>query len=261
MNILDQIIKDKRLEVAEQKKQTTSSRFEKCELFSRETLSLKEFVSNPELSGIIAEFKRQSPSKGIINDKATVVEVTKAYVKAGVSGLSVLTNEVYFGGKNKDVTAARVNNNAPVLRKEFIIDEFQILEAKAIGADAILLIASALSDKEILNFAKLAKSINLDVLLEIHNEKELSSINQFVDLVGVNNRNLQTFATNIQVSKDLANKIPNNFVKVSESGIHEPIKIIELKEYGYQGFLIGERFMATSNPGKACQNFIKSLYL
>ena len=261
MNILDQIIKDKRLEIAEQKKRISSKRFEKCELFSRKTLSLKEFVSNPKLSGIIAEFKRQSPSKGIINSKVNVAEVTKAYVKAGVSALSVLTNEVYFGGKNKDVTAARVNNRVPILRKEFIIDEFQILEAKSIGADAILLIASALSDKEVLNFAKLAKGINLDVLLEIHNEKELNAINQFIDLVGVNNRNLQTFATNIQVSKDLAHKIPDEFVKVSESGIHEPIKIIELKEYGYQGFLIGERFMATDNPGKACSNFIKSLYL
>jgi len=261
MNILEQIIRDKRQEVAEQKRNTNSSRFEKCELFGRETLSLKEFVSNKELSGIIAEFKRKSPSKGIINDKVSVKDVTQAYAKAGVSALSVLTNEVYFGGRNKDVTEARTYNHAPVLRKEFIVDEYQILEAKAIGADAILLISSALSDKEVHEFARFAKSLQLEVLLEIHNEQELSSINQYVDLVGVNNRNLKTFHTDIQISKDLAPKIPNDFVKVSESGIHEAIKIIELKQYGYQGFLIGELFMAKENPGLVCRNFIHSLYL
>lgn len=261
MNILEQIIRDKREEVAKLKQQIDTKSFEKSEFFARKTFSLRKHVQDNFLSGIIAEFKRQSPSKGIINNKAKVEEVTKAYAEAQASAISVLTNTVYFGGNNQDLTLARKVNKIPILRKEFIVDEFQILEAKALGADAILLIAAALKPEQVKNFGALAHSLGLEVLLEVHNQEELKAINQNVDLVGVNNRNLKTFETNIQISKDLASKIPQDFVKVSESGIHNPLKIIELKEYGYEGFLIGERFMATENPGKACSRFIKSLYL
>ncbi len=261
MNILEQIIAHKQNEIRELKQQKSILEFEKSILFARNPFSLKEFVCNEKLSGIIAEFKRKSPSKGIINQTSDVKSVTKAYVEAGVSALSILTNEFYFGGKIDDILLARSVNHVPILRKEFIVDEFQIIESKAIGADAILLISAALSSKEIFNFAKLAKSLNLEVLLEIHEESELNSLNQYVDLVGVNNRNLKTFETNIGISKDLSAKIPSDFVKISESGLHEANHLVELQQFGFQGFLIGENFMKSSNPGLACANFIKQLNL
>lgn len=259
MNILEQIISDKRKEIIEFKAQKPINEFENSILFSKNRFSLKEFIKNSNLSGIIAEFKRKSPSKGVINQVSDVIEVTQAYVAAGASALSILTNEHYFGGKIEDILLARSMNAVPILRKEFIVDEFQIIESKAIGADAILLIAASLSSKEIFNFAKLAKSIDLEVLLEIHEESELNSLNEYVDIVGVNNRNLKTFQTDLLISKQLAPKIPPDFVKISESGLHLPEHLLELQQFEYQGFLIGERFMSNSNPGKAFSDFVKML--
>lgn len=261
MNILEQIVADKRRKIDEIKSKKSIYELENSSLFARNTFSLKEFVKNENLSGIIAEFKRKSPSKGVINQISAVENVTQAYVKAGASALSVLTDELYFGGKIDDVLKARDVNKVPILRKEFIVDEFQIIESKAIGADAILLIAAVLSSAEILKFSKLAKSLGLEVLFEIHEESELDLLNQYIDLLGVNNRSLKTFKTDIRISKELASKIPFEFVKISESGLHEPAHLLELQQFGYQGFLIGEKFMASSNPGQACADFIKRLNL
>ena len=208
-------------------------------------------------SGIIAEHKRRSPSKSVINQNLNVQDVASGYEQAGVCGMSVLTDSKYFGGALDDLLLARASCNMPLLRKEFIIDSYQIIEAKAYGADAILLIAAILTRKEIKVFSELAKSLKLDVLLEIHNEEELhKSLMPSLDLLGVNNRNLKTFNVNLETSKQLSKVIPNDFVKVSESGISSVEAIKELQPYGYQGFLIGENFMKTDNPGQSALKFI-----
>lgn len=260
MNILEKIVADKRKELAEINMNERSKELEKSIFFNRETYSLQRKINDNFLSGIIGEFKRKSPSKGTINDKSTVEEVTVAYVNAQVSGLSILTNEKYFGGNPEDLIIARNLNKIPILRKEFIVSEFQIIESKSIGADAILLIAAILTKEEIFNFSKLAKSLKMEILLEIHEESELDFLNQYIDLVGVNNRNLKTFITDIELSKKLAHQISNDLTKVTESGLNEAKQIKELAEFGYNGFLIGENFMKSSNPGEACNKFIREIY-
>jgi indole-3-glycerol phosphate synthase len=214
----------------------------------------------PACTGVIAEFKRKSPSKGIINDRLGVDVVTRGYVEAGAACLSVLTDESYFGGTYADFELARrTNPNTPILRKDFMIDEYQIIEAKSMGADVVLLIAAALSPSEIKTLGTLARSLGMETLLEVHDQEELDrSIGDYISVVGVNNRNLKNFSEqNVEASKVLATKIPNQFVKVSESCISGPEIIAELKSYGYRGFLIGESFMKTDNPGKALSEFIK----
>ncbi len=256
MNILDKIILDKKKEVALKKEYIPIQILEQTPFFNRETISLVSKLRNSK-TGIIAEFKRKSPSKSIINDTATVDDVAIGYENAGVSGMSVLTDEVYFGGTLDDLMLARENCNLPLLRKDFVIDEYQLLEAKAFGADVILLIAAVLTKQEIKQFSELAKSLELEVLLEVHNKEELQkSIMPSIDMLGVNNRNLKTFEVSLEMSKQLASFIPNNFVKISESGISSVEAIQELKPYGYQGFLIGENFMKTENPGESAKTFI-----
>lgn len=261
MNILDKIVVDKRNEVKLRKSIISSSHLEKTFLFDRDTFSLSKKLRK-STSGIIAEHKRRSPSKSVINNNLNVSDVAKGYESAGVCGMSVLTDSKYFGGSLDDLILARASSNLPLLRKEFIIDEYQIIEAKAFGADAILLIAAILSKTEIKQFSELAKKLQLNVLLEVHNEEELhKSIMPSLDMIGVNNRNLKTFNVSLDISKKLSEKIPNDFVKVSESGISSVEVIKELKPYGYQGFLIGENFMKTDNPGESSKNFIKQLEL
>jgi len=259
MNILDKIVIDKRKEVNLKKELIPIEAFEMLPFFDRKTISLSKKL-RASTTGIIAEFKRKSPSKSIINNTAQVEDVAIGYEQAGVCGMSVLTDEIYFGGMLDDLIIARENCDLPLLRKEFIIDEYQILEAKAFGADVILLIASILTKNEIKQFSEFAKSLNLDVLLEVHNEEELhKSLMPSLDMLGVNNRNLKTFDVSLETSKKLSALIPNDFVKVSESGISNVEAIRELKPYGYQGFLIGENFMKTNNPGASATEFIKSL--
>ena len=259
MNILDKITADKRVEVNLRKSLIPISQLEKSALFKRDTISLANKIRISK-SGIIAEHKRRSPSKQVINQNLNVQDVAQGYEIAGVCGMSVLTDGKFFGGSLDDLLIAKASCNLPLLRKEFIIDEYQILEAKAYGADVILLIAAILSRKEIKQFSELAKSLNLDVLLEVHNEEELQkSIMPSLDMLGVNNRNLKTFEVSLETSKALSEQIPNDFVKVSESGISSVEAIKELKPYGYQGFLIGENFMKTNNPGESAEKFIKEL--
>ena len=260
VNILDKIVAKKRQEIQFARSRTSIIRLEESEIFFRECYSLKEFILNPALSGIIAEFKRKSPSKGIINDKLSVKQVTNAYVAAGASALSVLTDRSFFGGKKKDLTEARKTNKIPILRKDFMLDEYQVIEAKALGADIILLIAAILTPSEVQKLAKLAKTLGMNVLLEVHNREELDrSLCDELDAVGVNNRNLGDFSVSIQHSYYLADHIPAQFLKISESGISDPQTIKELREAGFNGFLIGENFMKTTNPGKAMEEFVKQL--
>ena len=260
MNILEKIVKDKRKEVALKKSVVPSTQFEQSVMFERKGASLASALRNSSL-GIIAEHKRRSPSKSTINQNTNVGQVAKGYQKAGVCGMSVLTDIKYFGGSLEDLLLARASVDLPLLRKEFIVDEYQIVEAKAYGADAILLIAAILTKNEIKTFSELAKSLNMDVLLEVHNEDELQkSIMPSLDMLGVNNRNLKTFEVSLETSKLLSTMIPNEFVKVSESGISSVEAIKELRPFGYQGFLIGENFMKTDDPGKSAMTFINTLY-
>jgi len=260
MNILDEIIAFKRKEVSLRKSAVSISELESAPHFQRLTLSLKNDIARLDSTGIIAEFKRKSPSKGIINDTTDVQTTTSAYRRAGVSGLSILTDVKYFGGSKDDLIEAREINDIPILRKDFIVDEYQIIEAKSIGADVILLIAAALNPEYLLRLAAFAKSISLEVLMEVHSLEELeSNVNDQIDLIGVNNRNLKTFETSIETSLKLVDEIPNDFVKISESGICDPSTIIELKKAGYDGFLIGENFMSQKDPGKACFEFVNKI--
>ncbi|MEP0262859.1 indole-3-glycerol phosphate synthase TrpC [Dokdonia sp.] len=258
MTILEKIIADKHKEVALKKQLIPISQLEQSALFERETQSLATTLQHG--SGVIAEHKRRSPSKSVINNSLSVQDVALGYEIAGASGMSVLTDGKYFGGSLDDLLLARAATQFPLLRKEFIVDEYQILEAKAHGADAILLIAASLTRKEIEDFSAFAKALHLDVLCESHNKEELlKSIVPTVDMLGINNRNLKTFDVSIQTSKDLVSLIPDNFVKVSESGISSVDAIKELKPYGFEGFLIGENFMKTDNPGASANEFIKKL--
>lgn len=259
MNILDQIVVDKIKEIDSRKNLIPISQLENSILFERKANSMAEKLRESK-SGIIAEHKRRSPSKSIINQNLNVQDVAKGYQSAGACGMSVLTDSKYFGGSLDDLLLARASCSLPILRKEFVINEYQIIEAKAFGADAILLIAAILTRDEIKQFSELAKSLKLDVLLEVHNEEELyKSIMPSLDMLGVNNRNLKTFEVSLHTSKELSNSIPDDFVKVSESGISTNKAIIELQPYGYQGFLIGENFMKSDNPGKSATKFIKNL--
>ncbi len=260
MDILKEIIEHKKTEVAERKSLYPTKLLEKSLYYGSRTVSLKKYILREDKSGIIAEFKRKSPSKGVINAYASVERTSIGYMQAGASALSILTDTEYFGGKNEDLTTARKFNFCPILRKDFTVDEYQIIEAKSIGADAILLIAAALDPAKTYELAELAKSLGLETLLEVHNEEELDrSVNQHIDCVGVNNRNLKTFDVSVQTSLDLAAKIPSEFIKISESGIGDPNTIVQLKKAGFQGFLMGERFMQSARPQKSCADFIEKL--
>jgi indole-3-glycerol phosphate synthase len=261
MDILTRIVNDKRLEVNLRKQLIPIKQLEQSILFERETISLAKKLKE-STTGIIAEHKRRSPSKQVINHDLNIFDVAQGYESAGVCGMSVLTDGKYFGGSLDDLLTARASCDMPLLRKEFIIDAYQIIEAKAYGADVILLIAAILTRAEIKQFSELAKQLNLDVLLEVHNEDELhKSIMPSLDMLGVNNRNLKTFEVSLDISKQLSELIPNDFIKVSESGISSIEAIKKLQPYGYKGFLIGENFMKTDNAGESAKQFIKDLQL
>ena len=258
MNILETIIAEKEIEVKRQQVLVPVAVLEQSEFFNRKIFSLKEFLLDETKTGIIAEFKRKSPSKGIINDRSDVVEVTKAYTTNGASCLSVLTDEIFFGGTAADLKSARVNS-IPILRKDFIIDEYQIVEARAMGADVILLIAACLSPQKVLELAVFAKTLQLEVLLEIHNEDELQHICDAVEIVGINNRDLKTFTVDINRSIELGKKIPAGKLKIAESGINNTDTICTFKNAGFHGFLIGENFMKEADPTIAFAEFVKQL--
>jgi indole-3-glycerol phosphate synthase len=260
MTILDKIIENKKKELSLLKDLTSVSDLVKSKLFQREPISLSEFLSDESKTGIIAEFKRKSPSKGIINSSSSVREVTSGYFREGASGVSVLTDTQFFGGSITDLLLIRENSIFPILRKDFIIDEYQVIESKSIGADAILLIAAALGNHEILKFSDLARSLGMEVILEVHKPEELDKVNKYINIIGVNNRDLKTFEVNITVSERIVEKIPAGYLKISESGISSPDVIKKLRLSGYDGFLIGEKFMNSPDPVMAFSEFVRDLY-
>jgi len=257
-NILEKIVINKRKEVSEQKKTFSIDLLVKEIADTTNLCSFKHSLAKSS-TGIISEFKRRSPSKGWIFEKAQIEDVVPKYSLGGASAISILTDTAFFGGTFEDFKLARKLTSTPLLRKDFIVDEYQLYQAKALGANAVLLIASCLTVAEVREFAVKSKELGMDVLLEIHNEKELEYINEYIDVVGINNRNLGSFITDIQISFDLGEKIPKEFLKISESGISKPQTIIELRQAGFSGFLMGENFMKTSDPGKALAEFIEEI--
>jgi len=252
MHILDQIVQHKKKEVSGRKAITPMSSLIKE--WTYQPISMKENILSG--SGVISEFKRRSPSKPTINLNALVDQVTPYYEAAGASAISVLTDSNFFGGSDEDLKAARLLNRIPLLRKDFIVDEYQIYESRNLGADCILLIARILSKEEILAFTKVAQGIGLEVLVEIHNQEELRKLSIMPDLVGVNNRNLDTFEVDYQNSINLISQLPQSVCKIAESGIQSVEIMWQLYNAGFDGFLIGEKFMATDNPGTACKQMI-----
>jgi len=260
MNILDTIKQYKLKEVAEKKALVPIEFLEKSIFFDTQGVSLKEYLNSSKQVGIIAEFKRKSPSKGFINQNADSAKVSLGYVQAGATALSVLTDVNFFGAKNDDLSMARRLNDCPILRKDFIVDSYQIYEAKSMGADVILLIAAILSPVQIASFTEITHNLKMEVLLEIHNESEwLQNKNTPIDLLGINNRNLDTFEVDIENSKRLIGLLPKEITKIAESGINDIETIRSLKKEGFKGFLIGEYFMKDVNPAEKCKSFIQEL--
>lgn len=257
MNILDKIIARKKQEIEDSKSKVSLEKLKDSKFFGRKTFSLKESLESK--SGIIAEFKRQSPSKGIINNEISPLEVASAYEKFGASGISILTDKDFFGGSFDDILSVRNHINIPILRKDFMVDDYQFYEAKSIGADVILLIAACLSPNQVLEFTELAHDLDLEVLLEIHTVEELQHINKNIDFVGINNRNLKDFKVDLQHSVNLKNQLPENILSVAESGIYNEEDFKYLKEKGFNGFLMGEYFMKNKKPGNKFSEFVSNV--
>ncbi len=255
MNILDKIVVRKKEEIEAYKKKVSIKELEYYRHFSAPTSSLKQNLLNNQNFPVIAEFKRQSPSKGQINPEAKIKDIIPGYASAGVSGISVLTDNHFFGGSNDDLSNARDLTAIPIIRKEFIIDRYQVYEAKAIGASVILLIASILKKEQALELAALANYLGMEVLMELHDQKEVEKLNIYVDMVGVNNRNLKTFEVNLDNAANLAASLPGNILPVAESGIHSASDFFFLKEAGFRGFLMGEYFMKQADPAETCKLF------
>ena len=259
MDILERIVADKKKEVEQKRVMLPFHVLEKYPHYEYETVSLHEVLAKGASTGIITEFKRRSPSKGVINDTVEIVDVVKAYELHGAAGVSVLTDEKYFGGFSDDLMVARAAVTCPILRKEFIIDEYQIVEAKAIGADVILLIAACLTPAAVKRLSAFAMSLGLEVLLELHDAEELGHICNDTSMVGINNRNLKTFEVDIERSLKMAALIPDEKIKVAESGINSPANIKLFRDHGFSGFLIGENFMKDPDPGEAFRIFTQKL--
>ncbi len=259
MNKLQEILAAKRNEVEKNKALYPVKLLEQSVFFGAAPVPLSAYLLREDLHGIIAEFKRRSPSRGMINEFADPATITLRYMQAGASALSVITDKDFFGGSNKDLVLARQNNYCPVLRKDFIVDEYQIFESRSMGADVILLIASALTRKELLHFHRVANELGMEVLVEIHDPVELDKLPADVRLLGVNSRNLNDFSVNTDHALKVCNQLPDHVIKIAESGIDSPETLLKLKEAGYKGFLMGERFMREADPGKACYRFIKLL--
>lgn len=261
MDILQEIVAHKRIEVKRFKQQLSEQeihrRVEAILDFSVPSMSKALTASE---SGIIAEFKRRSPSKGWIKEEGKAEEIPLAYQEHGAAALSILTDEQYFGGKDDFIRIARhAGVHIPILYKNFIIDEYQLFQARLCGASAVLLIAADLSKEECRSLLSTAHGLGLEVLLEMHSEEELEYAEMEPDMCGINNRNLGTFITDVQNSFRLAELLPKDSVKVSESGISNPDTVKALRLAGFRGFLIGETFMKTSDPGKALKDFISKL--
>lgn len=258
-NILERIVTHTRLSVEERKRNVPVAALEAMPLFGRKPLSISDRLRAGTGSGIIAEFKRQSPSKGIINASADPVEVSRAYAAHGASAISVLTDEPFFGGSLQDLLRVRDAVDIPLLRKDFMVDEYQLVEAKAHGADIILLIAACLSPAQVRDLASAARDLGLEVLLELHDEEEFGHLCPEVQLVGINNRSLKSFDVDLQRSMDMAAGIPDTFLKVAESGIHSAEQVMQFRNAGFSAFLMGEYFMKQADPGEAFRQFAATI--
>lgn len=259
MTILEEIIAHKCAEVEERKSLYPVKLLEKSIYFNSQPVSLKQYLMRPDKVGIIAEIKRSSPSLGKINPYVDIERTSIGYMQAGASALSILTDTKFFSGKNEDLTLARKFNYCPILRKDFVVDEYQIIEAKSIGADAVLLLANVLTKNKCNNFTSLAHQLGLEVLLETHTPEELDYYQAETDVIGINNRDLKTFEVDLSHSIALASKLPKEAIKVSESGLNKAEDVVFLKEAGFNGFLMGEKFMKQSRPEKACYQFISEV--
>lgn len=256
MDILQRIKEYKIKEVAERKDRYPLDSLKDRKYYDKPIISLAEYVRRTDRTGVIAEFKKKSPSEGFINRDADVQNITAGYIQAGASALSVLTDENFFGGSDEDLDLARQVNSSPILRKDFTVDAYQIHEARSIGADAILLIAEILTGDEIRKFADTAHELGMEVLMEIHSKAELEKYAEGIELIGVNNRNLKDFSVDIRHSMDLFPDLPKEAVKISESGIRSADEMVMLSKAGFDGFLIGTQFMKTSDPVKACTRML-----
>lgn len=259
MTILEKIIENKKKELSILERLTPLKELEKSGYFKRQPYSLSSFIADKSKTGIISEFKRKSPSKGVINSFSLPGDVVSGYFREGASGVSILTDTRFFGGSVSDLMIVRDKSEFPILRKDFIIDEYQVIESKSVGADTILLIAAVLTGSEILKFSEVARSLGMEVLLEVHTPEELDKVNPFVNIIGVNNRNLKTFEVDIETSIKTAGKIPSGYCKISESGISYASAIKNLRSHGFDGFLIGEKFMSSPDPVKAFSDFVLEL--
>ena len=259
MSILEKIVRSKRAEIVTTKKKVPVSQLEMSRYFKRKTISLERSLFDKGKHGIIAEFKRKSPSRGVINGSVKPEDVCPLYLTSGASAVSVLTNSGYFGGSNEDLIKARMLCDGPLLRKEFIIDEYQVVESKSIGADAILLIADILSAAKMESLSELAKSLKMEVLFEIHDENGIEKLPPGSRLIGINSRNLGNFITDLKILTRTISMLPPESIKIAESGIHSAETVSELKSMGFSGFLIGELFMKERDPGEACRKFISEL--
>ncbi|MHA6697539.1 indole-3-glycerol phosphate synthase TrpC [Chryseobacterium sp. A321] len=257
MNLLEKIVEQKKTEIADSKKSTTLQELRNSPFFSRDKISLKKTLKSK--SGIIAEFKRKSPSKGLINEHAKVLDIAPQYEAYGASAISVLTDKEFFGGSFEDIQRVRASIQIPILRKDFILDPYQIFETKALGADLILLIAACLSPSQVDEFTALSHELGLEVLLEIHTEEELNHFTKDIDLVGINNRNLSDFKVNLEHSLRLKDSLPKGILSIAESGISSREDFLFLKEKGFDGFLMGEYFMKHVSPGLAFQEFVNPI--
>ena len=258
-NILENIVKERKRTIKNLKRIISEEHWEMMPLFQKECVSLKKALLDKNNTGIIAEFKRASPSKGIINADVDVFDVVLDYQMNGATGLSILTEPVFFEGNNDDILSVAESLTIPILRKDFIVDEYQVVETKALGADVVLLIAAVLTELETQRFTKLAHELGMEVILEIHNERESDWISDEIDMVGVNNRDLKTFTVDINRSVELSEKIPGDKIRISESGIDDVATIRLLHQHGFNGFLMGEKFMKEKDPGKAFKNFTDKL--
>lgn len=257
-DILSEIIANKRIEIESQKRAISVGQLSEGIGDIPSPRSMKQAVSS-STTGVIAEFKRRSPSKGWIKENARPEEIIPAYEAAGASAISILTDEMFFGGTLRDIRTVRSLVNLPILRKDFIIDEYQLYQARIVGADAVLLIAAALEQAQCRDLAEKAHELGLEVLLEIHSADELPYIYKDIDMVGINNRNLGSFHTDVANSFYLAEQLPKDTVLVSESGISEPETVSKLRDAGFRGFLVGETFMRTEVPADTLKEFLSEI--
>jgi indole-3-glycerol phosphate synthase len=260
MNILDEIVQYKRDEVIRRQKKVKLSSLQEMEYFHRKPFSLQQSLQNGKPFSIIAEIKRSSPSAGTLNNNVHPPTRAVQYTEAGARGISVLTDEKFFSGSLDDLQSVRASISIPILRKDFIIDEYQLFEAKAYGADAVLLIAAILEKSQLKELFCAARELGLECLVELYEQKEIDRLDMDqMKLIGINNRNLRTLEVNLTHSIEIAKLLPKDSTIVSESGIQSSNDLKTLKQAGITSALIGEYFMKSEHPGETLKNLLQEI--